>query len=131
LLPEDPGQAGKDQAQDYIRRLVGFRAVAERMSGDEVTRADAVASQCNVGRVGMLRAGWNAAVVDELGSFPLGVHDDIVDALSLAFSGVTRRAPLRISAEVVALSRLRPVGRTRVRDDRIGPDRIPYSSRFY
>ena len=49
--------------------------------------------------------------IDELGSFPVGGHDDQVDALSLAFSGVTRRAPLRISAEAVALSRLRPVGR--------------------
>jgi hypothetical protein len=78
----------------------------------------------------MLRAGWNTAVVDELGSFPLGAHDDTVAALSLAFSGVTR-APLRISAEIVALSRLRPVGRMRVRDDCIGPDRLPYSSRFY
>ena len=59
----------------------------------------------------MLRAGWNAALIDELGSFPVGTHDDQVDALSLAFSGVTRRAPLRISAAVVALSLLRPVGR--------------------
>jgi phage terminase large subunit-like protein len=59
------------------------------MSGDKVTRADAVASQCNVGRVGTLRAGWNAAVVDELGSFPLGVHlaavfaDPISDTLQM------------------------------------------------
>jgi predicted phage terminase large subunit-like protein len=112
LLPEDPGQAGKDQAQDYIRRLVGFRVVAERMTGDKVTRADAVAGQCNIGRVGMLRAGWNAALIDELGSFPLGAHDDIVDALSLAFSGVVRRPPMRISAEAVEmLSRLPPVRR--------------------
>jgi predicted phage terminase large subunit-like protein len=115
LLPEDPGQAGKDQAQDYVRRLVGFRVVAERMTGDKVTRADAVASQCNIGRIGMVRAGWNAVLIDELGSFPLGVHDDIVDALSLAFSGMARRPPMRISAEAVEnLSRLPPVRRQAV-----------------
>jgi len=105
LLPEDPGQAGKDQAQDYIRRLVGFRVQAVRMSGDKVTRADAVASQCNIGRVGMLRGPWNAALIDELGSFPVGGHDDQVDALSLAFSAVARRPPIRISAEALARSR--------------------------
>jgi phage terminase large subunit-like protein len=131
LLPEDLGQAGKDQAQVYVRRLVGYRVSGERMTGDKVTRADAVTSQVNIGRVGMLRAGWNAALLDELGSCPLGRHDDQVDALGLAFSGVTWRAKLRISAEAVALSRLRPVGRMRVRDDRIGPDRLPNSSRLY
>ena len=34
----------------------------------------------------MLRAEWNAALIDELGAFPSGVHDDIVDALSLVFN---------------------------------------------
>jgi predicted phage terminase large subunit-like protein len=112
LLPEDPGQAGKDQAQDYVRRLIGFRVEAVRMTGDKVTRADAVASQGNIGRIGMLRAGWNAALVDELGSFPVGRHDDQVDALSLAFNGVARQPPMRISMEAVARS-LGAAGRPR------------------
>jgi predicted phage terminase large subunit-like protein len=51
-----------------------------------VTRADAAASQANIGRIGMMRASWNAAFADELAAFPRGVHYDQVDALSLAFS---------------------------------------------
>jgi phage terminase large subunit-like protein len=66
--------------------LSGFAVEAERMSGDKATRADAAASQANIGRLGMLRAPWNAALVEELAAFPRGVHDDQVDALSLAFS---------------------------------------------
>jgi predicted phage terminase large subunit-like protein len=85
-IPRDPAQAGADQADSYIRMLTGYPVAAERMSGDKATRADAVASQCNIGRLAMLKAPWNPAFAEELGSFPVGLHDDQVDALSLAFS---------------------------------------------
>ena len=85
-FPRDPGQAGVDQADSIVQMLSGYRVEAVRQTGDKATRADAAASQANIGRIGMLRAEWNAAVIDELGSFPFGVHDDIVDALSLVFN---------------------------------------------
>jgi predicted phage terminase large subunit-like protein len=85
-IPRDPAQAGADQADSYIRMLSGFRVEAERMSGDKATRADAAASQANIGRLGMLRAPWNATFIEELAAFPRGTNDDQVDALSLAFS---------------------------------------------
>jgi predicted phage terminase large subunit-like protein len=85
-IPRDPAQAGADQADSYIRMLSGYAVGAERMSGDKATRADAAAAQANIGRLGMLRAPWNAAFIEELAAFPSGVHDDQVDALSLAFS---------------------------------------------
>jgi predicted phage terminase large subunit-like protein len=85
-IPRDPAQAGADQADSYIRMLSGYRIEAERMSGDKATRADAAASQTNIGRLGMLRATWNAALIEELAAFPRGAHDDQVDAPSLAFS---------------------------------------------
>ena len=80
-LPKDPAQAGADQADSYIRMLSGYAVDAERMSGDKVTRADAAASQANIGRLGMVRAAWNAVFIEELAAFPRGVHDDLVDAL--------------------------------------------------
>jgi predicted phage terminase large subunit-like protein len=92
ILPQDPAQAGADQVQSYIEMLSGFRVEAVRMSGSKELRADAVASQCNIGRIGMVRARWNPPLIDELGSFPLGPHDDQVDALSLAFSKQTAEA---------------------------------------
>lgn len=85
-FPEDPGQAGKDQSASYVQMLSGYRVEAIRQTGSKETRADTAASQANIGRIGMLRAEWNAPLLDELGSFPSGVHDDIVDALSLVFN---------------------------------------------
>ncbi len=85
-FPEDPGQAGKVQAEDLVRMLSGYRVKTERMSGSKEVRADPAACQCNIGRVGMLKAPWNAALLDELAAFPAGAHDDMVDALALAFN---------------------------------------------
>jgi predicted phage terminase large subunit-like protein len=85
-FPEDPGQAGKDQAHSYMQMLSGYRIEAIRQTGDKATRADTAAAQANIGRIGILRAPWNAALIDELSAFPSGQHDDIVDALSLVFN---------------------------------------------
>jgi predicted phage terminase large subunit-like protein len=85
-IPQDPAQAGVDQAESYIRMLSGFAVKAERVSGDKVTRADGAASQANIGRISVLRAPWTPALIEELAAFPSGQHDDQVDALSLAFS---------------------------------------------
>jgi predicted phage terminase large subunit-like protein len=86
MLPRDPAQAGDEHADSYVQLLSGYRVETVRMTGSKETRADVVASQVNIGRVGMLRASWNAGLLDELGAFPLGPHDDQVDALALAFT---------------------------------------------
>jgi predicted phage terminase large subunit-like protein len=86
LFPRDPGQAGVDQAESYVQMLRGNRVAAVPQTGSKVIRADAAASQANIGRIGLLKASWNAALLDELAAFPNGQHDDQVDALSLAFN---------------------------------------------
>ena len=95
MLPRDPAQAGQDQADSYVQLLAGYRVETVRQTRSKEIRADAVASQVNIGRVGMMRASWNAVLIDELGAFPLGQHDDQVDALSLTFSHLTAEAARR------------------------------------
>jgi predicted phage terminase large subunit-like protein len=85
-IPQDPGQAGKDQAQSLVKFLGGFSVQADPISGDKVTRAEPVASQVNVGNVMMLRAPWNDALKASLRVFPNGKHDDEVDALADAYN---------------------------------------------
>ena len=85
-LPQDPGQAGKAQAKNFITKLSGFNVKAETVSGDKITRAQPFAAQVNVGDVKMLRGDWNKAFIEELRNFPNGKHDDQVDAGSDAFN---------------------------------------------
>ena len=43
--------------------LKGSRVSAVPQTGSKIVRADAAASQANIGRIGMLSASWNAALV--------------------------------------------------------------------
>jgi predicted phage terminase large subunit-like protein len=85
-LPQDPGQAGKVQAQDLIALLAGFVARAEPETGDKATRAMPFSAQCEAGNVDLVRGVWNEAYIDELCMFPGGSHKDQVDASSGAFA---------------------------------------------
>lgn len=91
-LPEDPGQAGKDQAERYVRMLSGYMVEAERETGDKQTRAFPFAAQCGAKNVFLLRGAWNDAFITELCGFPNGAHDDQVDAASGAFRLLTGTA---------------------------------------
>jgi len=87
-IPEDPGQAGKGQSLAFVRLLSGYQVETSRETGEKTTRAAPVISQVNGGNFAMVRAPWNAALLDEMAAFPSGAHDDQVDALSRAFSVV-------------------------------------------
>ncbi len=85
-LSEDPGQAGKAQADAYVRKLSGFSVKRSRESGSKSTRSTPVAAQIEAGNLAIMRAGWNSAFLEELREFPLGRKDDQVDALNRAFT---------------------------------------------
>jgi predicted phage terminase large subunit-like protein len=95
-LPQDPGQAGKQQVLYLTRKLSGYRIESSPETGDKATRAAPVASQVNVGNVSIVRAPWNAPFIDELAAFPGGMKDDQVDALSRAFSMVVSSGTMMI-----------------------------------
>lgn len=95
-VPQDPGQAGKQQVSFFSKMLSGFTFRALPVSGDKITRAEPFASQVNVGNVDMVRATWNDTLVDELRVFPNGTWDDQVDAASDAFAEVSE--PIYVSS---------------------------------
>ena len=84
-IPQDPGQAGKAQAQRFVRLLAGYRVHLLRERGDKVMRAAPLSAQAEAGNVLLLRGRWTAAFLTELESFPDG-HDDQVDAAAGAFA---------------------------------------------
>lgn len=85
-LPQDPGQAGKEQAGALTRLLSGYAVTALPVSGSKEVRADPFAAQVNAGNVRVVRAAWTAAFVEELRAFPGGANDDQVDAAADAFA---------------------------------------------
>lgn len=95
-LPQDPGQAGKQQVAWLTSRLVGHRVVATPETGAKTTRAAPVAAQVDAGNLAVVAAPWNQAFLEELREFPQGRKDDQVDALSRAFALLAERgAPAR------------------------------------
>lgn len=85
-LPQDPGQAGKQQASYYIGKLAGYNIHASTETGDKKTRANPLSAQAEAGNVDILEGDWNSVFLDELCVFPNGSHDDQVDAASRAFN---------------------------------------------
>lgn len=85
-LPQDPGQAGKAQAKDFVASLAGYTVRTQRESGDKVTRFGPFSSQCEAGNVDFLRGAWNDTLFDCLEAFPDADHDDDADACSGALS---------------------------------------------
>lgn len=98
-LPQDPAQAGKDQAQQLVRMLAGYPAEARPQSGTKETRAMGLSAQQRAGNVLLPReASWVPGFVSELEDFPKGRHDDQVDAVAAAFNrlaGTRPRSPIR------------------------------------
>lgn len=86
-LVQDPGQAGKEQAESYVSFLSGYIVDVERASGDKETNADPFAAQWQAGNVDVYEGPWNDTYFSELEAFGTGTaHDDQVDASSKAFS---------------------------------------------
>lgn len=85
-LPQDPGQAGKDQAIQLVSHMAGFNAKANPVTGSKEIRAAGYAAQVQAGNVVLVEAAWNGAFVAEHTLFPRGTHDDQVDAAATAFN---------------------------------------------
>ena len=90
-IPQDPAQAGKDQAAQYIRELAGFTVRVHRPTGKKAERAEPLSVQAEAGNVSILRTGdpvrdaWIEPFLDEICLFPAAAHDDQVDAAADAF----------------------------------------------
>ena len=93
-LPQDPGQAGKEQAQSYLKMLAGFNVKISPVSGDKVTRAEPFSAiwqgteTMDKGFVDVLVADWNGVYFNQMEGFPQSDFKDMVDASSDAFNEV-------------------------------------------
>ena len=84
-IPQDPGQAGKEQAQSYTKMLAGFDVSIKPDTGSKETRAEPMAAQWQAGNFDIVEADWNEPYFAQLEAFPQGKYKDMVDAGSTAF----------------------------------------------
>lgn len=85
-MPQDPGAAGKSDAETKVKLLAGYPVIVKPISGDKATRARPAAAQTEAGNVKLLRGSWNEVFLDEVCSFPNAAFDDQVDAFADALN---------------------------------------------
>jgi predicted phage terminase large subunit-like protein len=115
-IPQDPGQAGKSQALDFVQMLGGYQVAATPESRNpggtstpsvqsaKITRFSPFSAQAQAGNVKIVRGDWNGRWFDELEAFPEAKHDDSADSTSRAFSIVgLNGGPLIVSADVLSM----------------------------
>lgn len=115
-LNQDPGQAGKDQAEQYLKLLTGHAVSIVRESGSKLVRAEPFSAQwqglsgTSHGNVSLLPGEWNAEYLSQLEAFPDSKYKDMVDASATAFSELESHAgviPAKNIGGVGATSRWR------------------------
>lgn len=84
--PQDPGQAGKSQAADFVAMLAGWNVKFVPETGSKETRAEPFAAQVEAGNVFLLRGPWNQPFKNELSMFPSGKFKDQTDAVANGFN---------------------------------------------
>lgn len=87
-LPKDPGQAGKEQAESYIKFLAGFDVTAVAETGSKESRAEPMAAQWQAGNFDILAGEWNEEYLYQLENFPDSKFKDMVDASANGFAEI-------------------------------------------
>jgi predicted phage terminase large subunit-like protein len=96
-MEQEPGSSGVKVIDDYTRRvLMGWDFQGVPSTGNKEVRANPLASQAEAGNVKLVRGPWINAFLDEIELFPLGSHDDQVDAASGALLDLTSEPEVSI-----------------------------------
>jgi predicted phage terminase large subunit-like protein len=86
-IEQEPGSSGKDVIAHYVTDVLqGYDIEGVRSTGSKEERAAPVSSQAKVGNIRLVRGEWNNDFLSEAVRFPLGAHDDQVDAVSGALA---------------------------------------------
>jgi predicted phage terminase large subunit-like protein len=85
-IEEEPGAAGKSLVSHYKDLLAGFDVDGARATGNKMVRAQPFATQVANHRIKVVVGNWNMPFIDEMRYFPVGAHDDMIDAASGAFN---------------------------------------------
>lgn len=92
-VEEEGGSSGKRSTAALHRDVfVGADFDGERPTGSKAARARPFAAAVAAGNVHLLRGAWNRDFIAEVTTFPVGAHDDQIDAVSGAIGTLTEQA---------------------------------------
>lgn len=91
VLEQEPGASGKLVGAYMKRVLAGYNVKVVPKRKSKVEAAGPFASQAEAGNIALVRGEWVGPFLDEAGAFPLGSHDDMMDAASGAFGELVGR----------------------------------------
>jgi len=100
VIEQEPGSGGKESAMSTVQNLEGFTVTKHKPSGDKTVRAEPLATQAEIGAVGVLKRDWTDSFIDELGMFPGGKFSDQVDAASMAANELMKRSAFQEETDI-------------------------------
>ena len=87
FMEQEGGASGVSIADHYRREVLnGFNVHFIPATGSKELRVAPLFAQAEAGNVKLVNGHWVKLFLDEVIAFPLGLHDDQVDAASLAFT---------------------------------------------
>lgn len=85
-MEQEGGSSGVEVIDTYARHiLLGYDFRGDKPTGSKEVRAGPMIAALENGNLWMAEASWNRELIYEFVQFPLGAHDDQVDAVSGAF----------------------------------------------
>ena len=92
-MEQEPGSSGVSQVDYYARRVLAGRSFwGVKTTGSKAERATPVSSAAEAGNLKLVNGPWINTFLDEAEAFPMGMHDDQVDAVSGAFQQLHQSA---------------------------------------
>ena len=90
-VEQEPGSAGKAVISHIARNVLpGFHVQGITATGDKTDRAAPLSAAVSNDMIGIVAGAWNTELIQELNAFPMGVHDDQVDALAMAYNALSQ-----------------------------------------
>ncbi len=89
-VEEEPGSAGKESAENTMRRLAGFVTFSDRVSGAKEVRAEPFIVQVSAGNVDVIEDSWTQNYLRKLAEYPASGTKDFIDATSGAFNRLVK-----------------------------------------
>lgn len=107
VMEQEPSAAGKFVNAEFLRLLDGYNYKPVRPTRDKIERAGPCANQAEGGNIKIVRGAWNQLFLAEVPFLGADTgHDDVADALSLAYSQLA--GPPK-TAGVVSVNVARPI----------------------